>query len=233
MEKFTYIGKELELFAKATNWKNYLKSLIKPYLKGHVLEVGAGMGSNTVLLTDSPYQKWLCLEPDTQLFQLLKSSIELNHISNCSAIQGTIDSLDKRNCFDSILYLDVLEHIEDDRTELLKAFDRLEMGGHLIIVGPAYQWLFTPFDVAIGHYRRYNKVMLKNLLSKEMKVVKILYLDCVSLLASLVNKGFLQYTQPTINQIKTWDRIMVPLSKKLDLILSHKIGKSIMAVIKK
>lgn len=233
MEKFTYIGTELELFAKATNWKSYLKSLMKPYLKGHILEVGAGMGSNTVLLTDSPYQKWLCLEPDAQLFQVLKSTIELNHISNCSAIKGTIDSLEKKNRFDSILYLDVLEHIEDDRTELLKAFECLEVGGYLIIVGPAHQWLFTPFDAAIGHYRRYNKMMLESLLSEEMKVIDLLYLDCVGLLASLANKLVLKQSKPTIKQIKTWDRLMVPLSTKIDPILRHQLGKSIILVIQK
>lgn len=233
MENFTYIGTELELFAKATNWKNYLKSLMKPYLKGDILEVGAGMGSNTVLLTDSPYQKWLCLEPDAQLFQLLNSTIELHHISNCSALQGTIDSLDEQHCFDAILYLDVLEHIEDDRTELLKAFQRLEIGGHLIIIGPAHQWLFTPFDSAIGHYRRYNKAMLENLLSQEMKVVNILYLDCIGLFASLANKLVLKQSKPTIKQIHTWDSLMVPLSRKIDPILGHQLGKSIILVIQK
>jgi 2-polyprenyl-3-methyl-5-hydroxy-6-metoxy-1,4-benzoquinol methylase len=212
MSQFTYIGTELELFAQAKNWKNYIRCLLRQYIRGDVLEVGAGMGSNTKLLSHSQYNQWLCLEPDFELFQRLEHTIASNGIINCDAQQGRVDSLNEGQVFDSILYTDVLEHIEDDETEVIKATQHLKVDGNLMILGPAHQWLFTPFDAAIGHYRRYNKPMLKTILPEEIEIIKFVYLDCIGLLASLANKLVLE-SQPTLKQIKVWDQLMVPLSK--------------------
>lgn len=232
MRQFTYIGTELELFAQAKNWKNYLRVLLKRYIKGNVLEVGAGIGSNTQMLNYSQYEQWLCLEPDPSLFQTLNFSIDAGRITNCSAYNGTINCLDKHN-FDSILYIDVLEHIRNDREEVIKATQHLKPGGNLIILGPAHQWLFTPFDSAIGHYRRYSKSMLKAILPDDIKVIKLAYVDCVGLLASLGNKLILRQNKPTLKQIKIWDKYMVPLSRKLDPVLGYQLGKTILLVGKK
>lgn len=230
MNQFNYIGTELELFAQAKNWKNYLRSIFRRYLKGNVLEVGAGMGTNTSLLCRCEYDNWLCLEPDYQLFQVLKDTIESLGISNCKANHGTIDSLDNRQLFDAILYIDVLEHIEDDIAEVRQASAKLKDGGHLIILCPAHQWLFTPFDEAIGHYRRYNKVMLKETLPEDIEIVKLIYLDTIGLLASLANKVLLKQSQPTLKQIKLWDNLMIPISQKIDPVLGYNFGKSILLI---
>ena len=230
MSQFTYVGTELELFAEAKNWKNYIRVLLKKYIKGDVLEVGAGIGSNTRLLCRSQYSKWLCLEPDNELFHALEQLIDLNGIPNCFARNGTVDILNEDQLFDSILYIDVLEHIRDDQEELIKASQHLKTEGNLIILGPAHQWLFTPFDSAIGHYRRYNKPMLQEVLPDDLEVIKLAYLDCVGLLASLGNKLLLKQSKPKLKQIKMWDKFMVPISKKLDPKIGYRFGKSILLV---
>lgn len=229
MSQFKYVGTELELFAQAKNWKNYLRVLLRRYIKGKVLEVGAGLGGNTQILCHSQHKPWVCLEPDPELFQILKYSIDLSGLTNCYPCQGTIDCLNKQD-FDSILYIDVLEHIRHDKKEVIKASQHLKPGGNLIILGPAHQWLFTPFDAAIGHYRRYNKPMFKAILPKDIEVQKLAYLDCVGLLASLGNKLILRQSKPTLEQIKVWDKYMVPLSRKLDPVLGYRLGKSILLV---
>jgi SAM-dependent methyltransferase len=233
MKDFTYLGTELEIFAQAKNWKNYVKFLLNKFVKGDVLEVGAGIGSNTILLHRCQYNSWFCLEPDNQLFQALEKLIDSSNIPNCLTHNGTIDSLGNHKLFDSILYIDVLEHIENDREEARKAYQHLKSNGNLIILVPAHQWLFTPFDKAIGHYRRYNKVTLEAILPEDIEVVKMIYLDSVGLLASLANKMFLKQSQPTLKQIKLWDNLMVPLSKKLDPVLGHTLGKSLLLIGKK
>ena len=230
MSQFTYIGTELELFARAKNWKNYLRFLLKKYIKGRVLEVGAGIGNNTKLLSNSQYSHWLCLEPDPELFQVLKDSIDSNDLINFKAQNGTVNSLDARQVFDSILYIDVLEHIQEDRRELIETSKHLDIGGNLIILSPAHQWLFSPFDRAIGHYRRYNKRSLKAVIPDDIEIVKQAYLDSVGLMASLANKLILKQTQPTLKQIKVWDKFMVSVSRKLDPFLGYQVGKSILLV---
>ena len=125
MKEFTYPGKELSLFAEAKNWKGYVKTLLRKYIKGDVLEVGAGIGSNTCLLCSCSYKKWLCLEPDPNLFQILEAEISSSAIANCYAQKGTINTLDEQ-IFDSILYLDVLEHICEDREEVAEVVRHLK-----------------------------------------------------------------------------------------------------------
>jgi protein-L-isoaspartate O-methyltransferase len=230
MSQFEYIGKELSIFQEAINWKNYIKNLLKRYVQEYILEVGAGIGANTMVLGHLPHREWFCLEPDGILFKQLESNIAHEDIKNCSAQNTTIDSLSKDRLFDTILYLDVLEHIQEDQQEVVKSLQHLKVGGHLIILGPAHQWLFTPFDSAIGHYRRYSKSTLRDIIPKDIVTVRLLYLDCVGLLASLANKLFLRQSQPTLRQVKTWDRYMVPISRKFDLLLRYKLGKSVLFI---
>jgi len=233
VNEFTYPGTELDLFVAAMNWKRYVNSLIGKYIIGDVLEVGSGIGSNTGLLHHPDHRKWLCLEPDASLFQALKQTIYACGIDNCYSQNGTIEALGQEQLFDSILYLDVLEHIMKDREEMIKASQHLQIGGYLIILAPAYQWLFTPFDEAIGHYRRYSKSTLKEILPNSIGIVKLIYIDCVGLLAILGNKLLLKQSQPKLQQIKIWDGLMVPISRRLDSILGYRFGKSIIMIARK
>jgi ubiquinone/menaquinone biosynthesis C-methylase UbiE len=67
MSQITYLGSELEVFAHAHNWKQYVRSQIREYLNGSVLEVGAGIGSNTLVHVDGDHTRWVCLDPDPDL----------------------------------------------------------------------------------------------------------------------------------------------------------------------
>ncbi len=131
--------------------------------------------------------------------------------------------------FDTIIYIDVLEHIEDDRAELERAAALLRPGGHVIILSPAHQNLYTPFDKAIGHFRRYNRSMLEALSPAGLRLERIWYLDCVGLFASLANRLFLQQSMPTREQLKFWDGFIIPTSRALDHVFFYSIGKSIVA----
>ena len=232
MSKFTYIGTELELFANAKNWKNYIKNYLNKYIKGSILEVGAGIGSNTGLLYNSHCHKWLCLEPDRRLFDALQLTISSQSISNCQAQNGTIDLLEDQ-LFDSILYLDVLEHIRDDKNEVIQVVQNLKIGGYLIILCPAHQWLFSPFDIAVGHYRRYNKSSLQAVIPDDIQIVEVVYLDCIGLLANLGNRLFLKQSKPNLIQIRIWDKFMVSLSRFVDPLIGYRAGKSVVLIGKK
>jgi SAM-dependent methyltransferase len=230
MKNYTYIGSELELFRSATHWKDYYYSLIRPYLGRTVLEVGAGMGGTTRVLYRGSHDRWVCLEPDRLLIDQLKE--ETDRLEKCEIRHGTLAHISLDESFDSILYIDVLEHIEDDRTELQQAFSYLKPGGFLVVLSPAHQWLFSPFDRSIGHYRRYTKSSLCKLLPHESPCIKMQYLDSVGLLASLSNR-WLNQAMPTARQIRFWDTWMVPLSRLLDPVLRYAIGKSILGIWKK
>lgn len=226
-----YIGGELELFARAENWKRYWAAQIQPYLGDTVLEVGAGIGASTEVLKTVPRSSWLCLEPDPELAKQISRKIETGALpTSCKTATGTIADLPAETRFDSILYIDVLEHIERDREELAQAAELLKPDGTLIVLAPAHQVLYSPFDRSIGHYRRYDKSALLNLSPRGMTVVTCRYLDSIGLLASLANKLVLRKSLPSEQDIALWDRKMVPISKWADRAFGYRLGKSVFAV---
>lgn len=233
-----YRGGELELFAAATHWKSYVARTLGPFLQGHALEVGAGLGASTrSLLGERGHSQrvraWTALEPDAGLLAVLaRAAQELSvaHALPVRARGGVLADLPDEACFDTILYLDVLEHIADDRGELAGAARRLAAGGHLVVLAPAHAALFSAFDAQVGHHRRYDKRSLRALGPAGVRLVELCYLDSVGLLASLANRVLLRRALPTQRQILLWDGLMVPASRVLDRLSFGLLGKSILAV---
>ena len=139
-DSFKYPGEELELFQHAKHWKKYFSRHILPRIKGTVLEVGAGIGATTLLLNNGTVEKWLLLEPDENMSRELKKKIDEGKFpQNCQVKSGYISQVNTN--FDTIIYIDVLEHIKEDQQEIEKASLLLNPGGHIIILGPAFQFL--------------------------------------------------------------------------------------------
>ncbi len=226
MSGYAYPGGELELFGKACGWKRYWCKRIARFVHGAVLEVGAGMGANTRALSGLPYQRWVALEPDRSLAERIVLPPGGRH----SVVVGTVQDMAASERFDTILYLDVLEHIRDDRAELARAGARLTPGGALVVLAPAFEGLFTSFDRRIGHFRRYTKRSLRSIVPPGFSEREMTYLDSAGLLASLGNRLLLRATLPTESQILFWDRFLVPCSVRLDRLLGGAVGKSILGV---
>jgi SAM-dependent methyltransferase len=231
---YTYVGTELDLFAAAECWKSYVRRRVRPYLGRQVLEVGAGTGGTTRVLCDGRPQRWVCLEPDSSLADRLIASIHDGNLPDCCEARiGTLADLVECDRFDTILYMDVLEHIADDGAELARAAEQLQAGGHLVVLAPAHQWLFTPFDEAVGHFRRYSRSALQAAGPVDLALLRCEYLDSIGMLASLGNRLFLKSSMPSAAQIAVWDRLMVPLSRLVDPLIGYSLGKSVLAVWKK
>lgn len=230
-----YIGGELALFEHATQWKAYYGGLLRPYLEGRVLEVGAGMGSTTRALNDGRAADWLCVEPDAELAARISALVAERALPPaCRVFVGTLAELPAaEGRFDAILYVNVVEHIADDAAELARAYDRLAPGGTLLILVPAHQWLFGPFDAAIGHLRRYSRTRLRQVLPAGGHVRRLVYLDSLSLLGVAFSQLLLHQTYPSPAQIKFWDRAIVPISRILDQLTGYTVGKSVLAVVEK
>lgn len=231
MSEYQYVGSELEVFARAQRWKRYLAAQMERFVFGDVLEVGAGIGAITQSLAHLPRRTWTCLEPDAALVQRLKASVQaLPQLAGISVRIGTLRDLPPDKNYDCILYVDVLEHIEDDHAEFAAATQLLRSGGHLILLCPAHQWLYTPFDQAIGHYRRYDRRGFKSLRAPSATMVRLRYLDSVGLAASVANRLVLRSASPTEAQVLFWDRALVRTSVVLDPLLGYRIGKSILGI---
>jgi len=232
---YTYAGSELDLFSAAMHWKSYFRDQLAPYLGGEVLEVGAGLGGTTRVLCRGTERRWVCLEPDASLAGRLESEIRSGGLPSCCEVRlGTLDDGPAGpERFDTILYMDVLEHIEDDRAEVARAAGVLAPGGHIVALSPAHQWLFTPFDAAIGHCRRYTRASFGALAGEGLEPVRVAYLDSIGFFASLGNRLLLKSAAPTPGQIAFWDRVLVRMSRVVDPVLGYSAGKSVLAVWRK
>ena len=223
----------MEYFYNTKNWKNYWVNSLKKLINGKVIDVGTGIGSNIPFyLNLKTIKKLVCLEPDIKLYNKVKK--KFNRLKKNKIFFKKIYLLELRSKekFDTIIYADVLEHIKNDFKEIKLAINHLKIGGRLIILCPAHNYLFTIFDKNVGHYRRYNKKMFTRLKVPKTKIEKLYYLDSLGFFLSLINKVILK-RDPKKEEIKFWDNLVVPISKVTDCLSLNLFGKSIICIYKK
>ncbi len=227
MSKLKYDGFELEYFDNSSNFRKYQLKLIKKFLKNNIAEVGPGRGG--FINYYKKYCKFLCLiEPDKKLFGLLKKKY-LN--KKIKIKNSTLNKVQKK--FDTIMYFDVLEHIQNDLKEVLSAKKKLKKNGYLIFSVPAFQIFYNNFDKSVGHYKRYNKEDFKIIASKtNLKIEKMLYYDSFGLILIIFSKIFNISNKNLGKNIKIWN-FFIPFSKILDVLTFNKFGKSLLCVLKK
>ena len=231
--QFAYVGQELDVFAHAQNWKAYFSETLHPFVQGHVLEVGAGSGTTMTALNRGGAESWTCLEPDRSLAaQIPRQPVQPGAPNVCVEL-GTLRDIPAEKRFDTIVYIDVLEHIEDAGGELALASDHLEPGGRVIVLSPAYQSLFSPFDRQVGHFRRYTRTTLRNDVPAGLEVERIFYLDALGAATSLANKLCLRQSTPTVGQIRFWDQVIIPVSRVIDPLLLRSVGRSVIGIFRK
>jgi|TARA_B110000259_G_scaffold187425_1_gene241582 SAM-dependent methyltransferase len=223
-----YPGKELENFDKAKVWRFYIYKKIKKYIKTSVLEVGAGIGSFT-----SNYmhlsEKIALTEIDKNNFSLIKKKFK-----NEKFTIHNIETKKLKKKYDTIMYLNVLEHIKEDRKELVIAKNKLKKNGYLIVLVPAHNKLYSKFDKAVGHHKRYDLVFFKKLKLKGTKLEKLYFLDFMGYFLYYANKFFFKNeTYPSTFKIFLWDKLFTPITMILDRLFFYKFGKNILFILKK
>ncbi len=127
----------------------------------------------------------------------------------------------------------MLEHIEDDLKELKNAIQKLNSRGHIIIMVPAHQKVYSNLDKAVGHFRRYEKDFFKNNLLG-LELVNFKYLDAMGYLLYYLNRIFFKKeTFPSKLKIFLWDKIFTPVTVIIDFITNYRLGKCIIAIYRK
>ena len=226
-KKFDYLSWELSFFDNSKNFRTYQHSLIKPYLGDRIAEIGPGNGAN--LNYYYKYSKKIDLyEPTKSLYLNLKKRFKQKNIR---IFNKRFNSNIK---YDTILYLDVIEHIKNDFQEIKKAFKALKKNGYLVIAVPAFQHLYSNFDRDINHFKRYNKKDFDKILKKiKNKKVNLFYYDSIGYILSLMSKLFISdYKKDFKKKLIFWDSL-IHISKILDKITFRLFGKSLLVIIRK
>ena len=227
----SYPGSELELFQHAVNCKTYYASQLRGVIRGDTLEVGAGIGGTCRFLCDGTQRSWTCLEPDGKLLDQLRASLAATPLPVRSHIRlGTAADLEPAEQFDTVLYIDVLEHIEDDRGELERCARHVRPGGSSSCSARRTTGCSAPSIARSVTIAAIRPPRAKHITPTGLSLSTTYYLDSVGMLASLANRLLLKSAMPTATQIRFWDSTLVRASRVLDPLTVRRIGKSVVAV---
>ena len=214
----------------AKNYRDYwLNKLPNTSRTTKVLEVGAGIGSNVKHLLDR-FELVSLIEPDVSQQNLLRGKFHKEIHNKQVEIFASYDEIPAHIQFDLILYIDVLEHIEDDSSEINMASLRVKQGGVLFILVPAFEALYSNYDKKLGHHRRYSKRKLIEIVEIKMDVESVIYIDSIGILGVVMNK-ILHNSNISKAAVKIWDTFLIPASRAIDgLIFNNKLGKSLLLI---
>jgi len=232
-EKHGYAGKDLEAMSFAVNYHRWILSIFAPYLGSRVVEVGAGTGSFSELLLERRLESLSLVEPSTAMYQQLCRRLgESQNVKTYNDIfENVAERIRSGERPDSIIYVNVLEHIADDVHELNVINKTLDTGGRIFIFVPALRWLHGSYDRAINHFRRYTRTELeKKCVASGFKVIESRYFDLLGVLPWWVKYKVLQSNNMEPGAVRFYDQRVVPIARTLESSVTPPIGKNVLLI---
>jgi SAM-dependent methyltransferase len=245
----------LEITSQNRRFNNWLYKKISPGLKkvGNILEIGSGLGTYSEMIIQDMSTYSSSSSSSTLSFCSSSSHITITDISTTyleklqksfsSSRNVSVSRLDL-DCradydkigyekFDSIVALNVLEHVEKDEFALQQLYKMLKNEGMLIILVPCHKFLYNVIDKSVGHYRRYTKKELVYKIRKShFTIERIFYFNMLGIAGWYLNGNLAKNAQINSAASKIFDRL-VPFSEFLERITRHKIGLSLICYLKK
>jgi SAM-dependent methyltransferase len=238
-ENVVYAGRDLEAMSFAHNYHRWILEVFSPYLGARIVEVGAGRGSFSELILRRNSESVSLVEPSEDMHRLLVQRIKgLHPTVRIQLYNATFRSvaaqIRSQQAPDSIIYVNVLEHIADDLDELQAASQTLAIGGRLFLFVPALKSLYGSFDRQVGHCRRYERAELNDKCKRTgFKVLKSSYFDLAGIVTWWLKYCLLRSNKMEPAAVRFYDQIMVPPLKRIESLVGPPIGKNILVVAEK
>lgn len=226
-----YNGRDLEAMSFALNYHRWILDEFRPLMGSRIVEVGAGTGGFSELLLRLSFEKLILIEPSL-MFEQLRMNLSGNErvsIIQSTFLQAANDILHERP--DSIVYVNVLEHIDDDAGELDLVHKTLVPGGRIFVFVPAHQWLFGGFDRAVGHVRRYSRASLqKKCVQAGFKIVRSINFDLLGVAPWWIKYCLLRSNDLSPQAVALYDRVAVPVTRFFESTFGAPVGKNILLI---
>jgi len=228
----------LGIISAAEKFNRWMYEEIKPLLKGRVLELGSGTGNISRLVLEDKFNTVLSDYNNAYLHDLKKKFSGYPNLEKILSIDLQDPQFEKNNeflreKFDSIFLLNVIEHLKDDAAAVAHCRYMLKSGGHLILLAPAWSFLFCDLDKNLGHYRRYNIRSLCRLLAEnKLPVIEKKYFNLAGISGWFVWGKILRKQQLGQGSMTLFNKF-VPFFRFADRVVFKKIGLSAIATGKK
>lgn len=226
-----YAGHDLEVMADLPNYYDWIIEQFQPYFKGRTMEIGTGIGTISKLILDYT-DELILVEPSAHLTENLPPSIYNSpkvSIYN-QTLEQRLPQMAYQSC-DTVIMVNVLEHIEDDGAAIEAVHRVLKPGGRLLLFVPALQFLYSDLDRKHGHFRRYHLAPLAYKLNMHgFKILNKRYFDLLGvipwwLINKLAKKKDFNPTMATL-----YDRFFIPITKYIERFISPPLGKNILII---
>ena len=207
----------LATMSKARRFNNWMAATISPYLKGEVLELGAGIGNLTMLLA-SGVRRYIATDTDAEALCELRARLEYRR----EVVSAHFDFTrpEEIGAFkaiaDTVVCLNVLEHIPDDRCALAHIKTCLRPQGRAIVLVPQGPELFGKIDEVLHHQRRYTLgEIVEKMTDAGFRVEKVIEFNRATRPGWYLNSKVLRRATISRVQLALFDRF-VPLLKRID-----------------
>jgi 2-polyprenyl-3-methyl-5-hydroxy-6-metoxy-1,4-benzoquinol methylase len=222
----------LEVLTEAKNYNRWIADNFYPYIQAPLLEFGSGIGNISELI--SSYTPLCLTDTDEQLLAHLND--KFSHINDVSVNFFDITQSPPENLvesFQTVIGINVLEHVEDDEKALLHLGNVLKPSGRLLLLVPSKKWAYTELDRELGHFRRYEKKELGEKLAKaSFQIEKLYFFNIVGLMSWIIRDKIQRSGGLRPYQVSSFDTI-VPILKFIESKVSMPLGISLIAIAQK
>ena len=238
-EKHGYAGKDLEAMSFAVNYHRWILSIFEPHLGKRIVEVGAGTGSFSELLLEQHLNSLSLVEPSTAMHQQLCRRMEelrpaVTVKTYNDVFANVAEEIRSTAQPDSVIYVNVLEHIADDVNELNVINRTLDAGGRLFLFVPALSWLHGSMDRQLGHFRRYTRTELeRKCVAAGFRVIVSRYFDVMGVLPWWVKYKLLKSKEMEAGAVRFYDQRVVPVARMMESSIEPPIGKNVVLIAEK
>jgi len=200
----------LDALSLAPKFNRWMADTIAPYVGAHVLEIGAGVGNMTRHLCRRR-KLYIATDLSEQYCQQLRGRFRHSPWVRVNELDATRpeDFVPFDRQVDTVICLNVLEHIEDHAATLRSARGLLRAGGRLILLVPNDPKAYGTIDKEIGHYRRYTPATLREVVTGAgYEVEDVLNFNRVSMPGWRVTGQFLKARTLSRTGMKAFDRLV-------------------------
>lgn len=218
----------------ADNYTRWILSGFRPFFGRSLLEVGLGHGGYRQFLPPDLDYLGVDIDPDSVARAQTRNPEDVYLVADITDPHLTA-RLSSR-VIDTVLCVNVLEHIERDEAAVESMLSMLTPGGHLLILVPAFAALYSGLDRMAGHVRRYTLADVPRLVCRNGLVVRQHYFNAVGGLGWWINKAMRHSnldSDAVNSQIRLFDRYVVPIARAVDPVTRRFFGQSMICVIRR